>query len=71
MADPFDKELSGLVAKAVRAEGVLEGDGVKLHENGTVVCIGKCSKPPFVLFQHTWKNTWKQGPAQFDKLTAY
>lgn len=40
MADPFDKELSGIVAKAVGAEGVLEGDGVKLHDRGTVVCIG-------------------------------
>lgn len=41
MADPFDKELSDIVAKAVGAEGVLQGDGVKLHDRGTVVCIGK------------------------------
>ncbi|MCJ1463857.1 S-methyl-5-thioadenosine phosphorylase [Pseudocyphellaria aurata] len=39
MADPFDKLLSGIVAKAVRTDGVLQGDGVKLHENGTVICI--------------------------------
>lgn len=41
MTDPFDKELSGIVAKAVRSEGVLQGEGVRLHENGTVICIGK------------------------------
>lgn len=45
MADPFDKELSGIVAKAVRAEGVLQGDSVRLHESGTVICIGECLKP--------------------------
>lgn len=43
MADPFDKELSGIVAKAVRSQGVLQGEGVRLHENGTVICIGKYS----------------------------
>lgn len=40
MADPFDKALSAIVTKAVGKEGVLEGNGVKLHVKGTVVCIG-------------------------------
>lgn len=40
MADPFDKALSAIVTKAVGKEGVLQGDGVKLHDQGTVVCIG-------------------------------
>jgi len=39
MADPFDKALSAIVTKAVGKEGVLEGNGVKLHVKGTVVCI--------------------------------
>lgn len=40
MADPFDKALSAIVTKAVGKVGVLEGNGVKLHDKGTVVCIG-------------------------------
>lgn len=40
MADPFDKALSAIVTKAVGKDGVLEGNGVKLHDKGTVVCIG-------------------------------
>lgn len=40
MADPFDKALSAIVTKAVGKAGVLEGNGVKLHDKGTVVCIG-------------------------------
>ena len=36
-ADPFDEG----VAKVVRACGhSLEGDGVKLHDNGTLICMG-------------------------------
>lgn len=71
MADPFDKELSGIVAKAVKAKGVLQGDGVRLHDKGTVICIGKCLKPPFVFFWYTWENMWKQGHAPFKELIAY
>lgn len=40
MADPFDPQLCAIVAKAVGREGVLEGEGIKLHEKGTVICIG-------------------------------
>ena len=39
MADPYDRELSAMIAKAVGKEGVLQG-GVKLHDKGSVVCIG-------------------------------
>jgi hypothetical protein len=36
-ADPFDEE----IAKVVRACGhCLEGDGVVLHDRGTLVCMG-------------------------------
>ena len=39
-ADPFDEN----VAKVVRACGhSLEGDGVRLHDHGTLVCMGKYS----------------------------
>lgn len=38
-ADPFDTSL----AKVVRMCGhSLEGDGVRLHDTGTVVAMGKC-----------------------------
>lgn len=40
MASPYDPELSAVVAKAVGREGVLQGDGIKLHDKGTVICIG-------------------------------
>ena len=39
-ADPFDQGLREVIGKAVGKEGVLEGEGVKLHDGGTVVCIG-------------------------------
>lgn len=71
MADPFDKELSGIVAKAVGATGILQGEGVRLHENGTVVCIGKCSKYPLALFEDFCENMWEQGHSPFESFTAY
>lgn len=70
MADPFDKGLSGIVAKAVSAEGVLQGDGVRLHEKGTVICIGKCSSPSFVFPQYIYRHMWRQVHTLFEKLTA-
>lgn len=40
-ADPFDEGL----AKVVRVCGhSLEGEGVKLHDRGTIICMGKFSK---------------------------
>lgn len=56
MADPFDKELSGIVAKAVSADGVLQGNNARLHESGTVICIGKCSNPSFMISQYTCRH---------------
>lgn len=44
-ADPFDKQLSAVVVKAVGREGVLEGESVRLHEKGTIVCIGTIPCP--------------------------
>ena len=40
MADPFDVPLSQAVHTAISRPGVLEGDGVKAHSAGTVICIG-------------------------------
>lgn len=38
-ADPFDEG----IAKVVRKCGhTLEGDGVVLHDKGTLICMGKC-----------------------------
>jgi 5'-methylthioadenosine phosphorylase len=37
-ADPFDEKLAEIVRKCGHA---LEGDGVRLHDNGTIVCMGK------------------------------
>lgn len=45
-ADPFDEK----VAKIVRACGhSLEGDGVVLHDRGTLICMGRDRCTPFVL----------------------
>ena len=40
MADPFDVHLSKAVHDAISRPGVLEGEGVKAHSAGTVICIG-------------------------------
>ncbi|KAM0805431.1 nucleoside phosphorylase domain-containing protein [Usnea florida] len=39
MADPFDAPLSKAVHDAISQPGVLEGEGVKAHSAGTVICI--------------------------------
>ena len=41
MADPFDIPLSKAVYDAISRPGILEGDDVKAHSAGTVICIGK------------------------------
>lgn len=41
MGSPYDPELSAIVTQAVGREGVLLGEGVKLHDKGTVICIGR------------------------------
>lgn len=40
MADPFDGPLSKAIHTAISQPGVLEGDDVKAHIAGTVICIG-------------------------------
>ena len=40
MADPFDVPLSKAVYDAISRPGVLEGEDVKAHSAGTVICIG-------------------------------
>ena len=40
MADPFDVPLSQAIHAAISRPGVLEGDDVKAHSAGTVICIG-------------------------------
>lgn len=40
MADPFDGPLSKTVHDAISRSGVLEGEHVKAHSAGTVICIG-------------------------------
>lgn len=40
MADPFDVPLSKVVHAAISRPGVLEGEDVKAHGAGTVICIG-------------------------------
>lgn len=40
MADPFDGPLSKAVHEAISRPGVLEGEDVKAHSAGTVICIG-------------------------------
>lgn len=44
-ADPFDEELAKVVRKCGHS---LEGEGVRLHDTGTLVCMGKF-------------RSWKQG----------
>jgi len=44
-ADPFDEE----VAKVVRRCGhALQGDGVVMHDKGTIICMGTDSPPIFL-----------------------
>ncbi|KAI4109843.1 MAG: hypothetical protein LQ339_001627 [Xanthoria mediterranea] len=38
-ADPFDTQLSNVIAGAIGKPGVLEGDNAVAHPKGTVVCI--------------------------------
>lgn len=51
MASPYDSDFSAVVAKAVGKEGVLQGEGVKLHDKGTVICIGMCVPKRLIVIQ--------------------
>ena len=46
MADPFDVPLSEAVHTAISRLGVLEGEEVKAHSAGTVICIGMTRYQP-------------------------
>ena len=40
-ADPFDEGLRQAICEAVEGKGVLEGEDVKLHAEGTLICMGR------------------------------
>jgi len=42
-ADPFDSQLAQIIKGCAKS---LEGDGVVLHEKGTVICMGEYSRTP-------------------------
>lgn len=48
MADPFDLPLSKAVHEAISQPGVLEGEDVKAHSAGTVICIGTIKSLPYL-----------------------
>ncbi|KAL9117289.1 MAG: hypothetical protein Q9187_006176 [Circinaria calcarea] len=38
-ADPFDNELRDIIVQAVHGKGVLKGEDVRIHDQGTLVCM--------------------------------
>lgn len=44
-ADPFDNALRAIVIEAVQGKGVMQGESVQLHEDGTLICMGKLLIP--------------------------
>ncbi|MCJ1382377.1 S-methyl-5-thioadenosine phosphorylase [Xylographa soralifera] len=38
-ADPFDNDLRSIIIDAVQGTRVLEGEDIKLHESGTLICM--------------------------------
>lgn len=49
-ADPFDDELRRIVFESVEGKGVLEGENVRMHDRGTLICMGSFA-PCFTLYQ--------------------
>ena len=41
-ADPFDEKIAAVISKCGHS---LEGDNVRLHDKGTLICMGKASAP--------------------------
>ena len=39
-ADPFDAKIAQVINECASA---MEGDGVRLHERGLMICMGKCA----------------------------
>jgi 5'-methylthioadenosine phosphorylase len=65
-ADPFDEE----VAKIVRRCGhALEGEGVVMHDKGTVICMGRCSlsSPNQIILWCHWFEIGKAANAVLQK----
>lgn len=55
-ADPFDANMAAIVAKCA---GVLEGEDVKLHAGGTLICMGMISLPSYF---HSALKSPAEGP---------
>jgi len=45
-ADPFDGALRAIIIEAVKRKEVMQGESIELHEDGTLICMGK--SPPLV-----------------------
>ena len=43
-ADPFDDRLRGVIARCGRES--LRGEGVQLHDGGTLICMGEITFHP-------------------------
>jgi 5'-methylthioadenosine phosphorylase len=46
-ADPFDEKIAQVVRKCGHS---LEGEGVTLHDRGTIVCMGMCLRSLSMLY---------------------
>ncbi len=46
-ADPFDEGLAKIVRQCGHS---LEGDGVEMHDRGTLICMGALSRPSWLYF---------------------
>ncbi|MCJ1436013.1 S-methyl-5-thioadenosine phosphorylase [Xylographa pallens] len=57
-ADPFDNALRAIIIEAIQGKSVLEGEDIKLHESGTLICMGP-SPPP----QHSPPPSYFQPPS--------
>ena len=56
MADPFDVHLSKVIHTAISRPGVLEGEEVKAHSAGTVICIGTIDSIYLSIYLYTSKK---------------
>ena len=52
-ADPFDTGLAEIVRKCGHS---LEGEGVRLHDKGTIVCMGECSTASLLFHTAGWRT---------------
>ncbi len=62
-ADPFDEDMRKVVTKVAATEGLLEGEGVKMHNEGTLICMGKSRVLSWVGIDHKPnKRFYGRGP---------